>query len=169
MSEQIYPNITAVNDKDELVGYFQLFDAIAKGYKRRVSCVFVFDEDGRVLIQRRSSTVLSPNSLDYSAAGHVNEGDDYLATAKAELFEELGIKDVSLELLMPPFLASDFFNAVYKTVIPKETALKTNEAEVAKVFWVTVTELQEMIARHPQQFSGSFLEVWPHIRDKIIV
>ena len=89
MTDTVYPNITTVNERDEVVGYFQLFDALEKGLIRRVSCIFVLDEENRVLIQRRSATVLSPNLLDFSAAGHVNEGDDYFAAANAELFEEL--------------------------------------------------------------------------------
>jgi isopentenyldiphosphate isomerase len=169
MTEQTYPNITAVNEHDEVVGYLQLFDAIAQGLLRRVSCIFVLDEHGRILIQRRSLTVLHPNLLDFSAAGHVNEGDDYLTAAASELYEELAVKDVVLTLLTAPFPTPSFYNAIYKTVVPKDTEFKINEDEVLKIFWVSLSELEEMIARHPQQFTEPFLAVWPHVRDKIIV
>jgi isopentenyldiphosphate isomerase len=168
MSEQTYPNITAVNEHDEVVGYFQLFDAIAQGLIRRVACIFVTDEDDRILIQRRSATVLSPNLLEYSAAGHVNEGHDYLTSAQSELFEELNIKDVELVLIVPPFLTPGYFNGIFKTVISADTVININPEEVASVFWVSFSELEEMIARHPKQFSDPFLAAWPHVRDKII-
>jgi isopentenyl-diphosphate Delta-isomerase len=167
MTEKIYPNITAVNEHDEVMGYFQLFDAIAKGHIRRIVAVFVFDEEGRLLIQRRAANVLSPNLLDFSAAGHVNEGDDYVSSAQSELFEELGIQDVHLELVQPPFSTPGYFNGVFKGVITKETIITANLEEVAKVFWVTLPELEEMVARHPQQFTEPFLTVWPQVRDKI--
>lgn len=168
MADTVYPNITTVNERDEVTGYFQLFDALEKGLIRRVSCIFVLDEGNRVLIQRRSATVLSPNLLDFSAAGHVNEGDDYFAAANAELFEELGIRNAFLSLISAPFPTPGFFNAIYKTTISKETVFSVSEDEVAKVFWVPFSELQEMIVLHPQQFTGPFLAVWPYVRDKII-
>lgn len=168
MTEKIYPNITAVNENDEVIGYFQLFDAIAKGLTRRIVAIFVLDEEGRLLIQRRAANVLSPNLLDFSAAGHVNEGDDYYRSAQAELFEELGIKEVTLESVLPPFQTPGYFNGVFKTVIGKETRVTANLEEVAKVFWVSLPELEEMIARHPQQFTEPFLAVWSYVRDKIV-
>ena len=105
MSERTYPNITAVNDADEVLGYFQLFDVLGRpGFNRRISAVFLVTSNNEVLIQRRSATLgLSPNKLDFSAAGHVNEGDDYLTSAQAELREELGVDGVQLELIIEPF------------------------------------------------------------------
>lgn len=167
MLEGTFPNITAVDENDEVVGYFQLFDAIAQGLTRRIAAVFVLDENGRVLIQRRSTHVLSPNLLDFSAAGHVNEGDDYLATAQSELKEELGVSGVTLTLLSPPFLTSGYFNGIFKTVFSKDTTITINKDEVEKVFWVSVAELEEMIVLHPQQFSETFLAIWAKVRDKI--
>lgn len=169
MLEGTFPNITAVDEHDQVVGYLQLFDAIAQGLTRRISAVFVLDKNGRILIQRRSAHVLSPNLLDFSAAGHVNEGDDYLATAHSEMAEELGISGFVLTLVTPPFPTPGYFNGVFKTVITKETPITINKDEVEKVFWVSLAELEELIAQHPQQFSELFLTIWPHIRDKIIV
>ncbi len=169
MLEGEFPNITAVDEHDEVVGYYQLFDALAQGLTRRVSCIFVFNEQGHILIQRRSAHVLSPNLLDYSAAGHVNEGDEYLSTAQSELSEELGITDLPLTLIAPPFLTPGYFNAVFVVKISNDIVIKINPDEVSKVLWVSYTELEEMITRHPHQFTESFLAVWPHVRDKINV
>lgn len=169
MLEGTFPNITAVDEHDEVIGYFQLFDAVAQGLTRRVSCVFVLGEDGDVLIQRRAAHVLSPNLLDFSAAGHVNEGDDYLTAAQEELFEELGVRDVPLKLLLPAFRTPGFFNGIFVATIPKETIFVTNVDEVSQVFWVSRAELQERLSRHPQQFSEPFLAVWPYVCDKIIL
>ncbi len=167
MLEGKFPNITAVDEHDQVVGYFQLFDAIAKGLTRRIAAVFVLDEDGRVLLQRRSTQVLSPNLLDFSAAGHVNEGNDYLTTAQSETSEELGLNELPLVPVMPPFSTPGYFSAVFKTVISKETTITINKDEVEKVFWVSVAELEEMIVLHPKQFSETFLAVWVKVRDKI--
>lgn len=167
MAEKVYPNITAVNDKDEIVGYYQLPDVIAQGFNRRISAVFIFNEVGRVLIQRRSALVLSPNLLDFSAAGHVDEGDTYLTAAKREVNEELGLGDVEVQLLTPPFRIMDMFTSVYKAVIATNTPVILNPEEVTSFYWVTVEELETMVERHPSQFSEPFLASWPHVCDKI--
>jgi isopentenyl-diphosphate Delta-isomerase len=169
MSERVYPKVTTVNEHDEVVGYVPLFDAIAQGLIRRVVAVFVFDETGKVLVQRRGAEVLSPHLLEYSAAGHVSEGDDYLTSAQTELFEELAVTDVVLDWLLPPFFTPGYFNGVFKTTLRADTPIVINPEEVAKVFWVQPSELDEMITLHPQQFTESFLAVWPHVRDKILV
>jgi isopentenyldiphosphate isomerase len=169
MLEGPFPKVTAVNEKDEVIGYFDLFEAIDQGLMRRIVAVFVFDESGRVLIQRRSAYVLDPNLLEYSVAGHVKEGDTYLESAAAELSEELGISSTDLILLKPSFMTPGFYNGIYKTVVYKDIVITPNPDEVDKVFWVLPAELESMIQLHPQQFTGPFLAVWPHVRDKIII
>lgn len=169
MSDKVYPNITAVNDEDEVVGYFQLFDAMAQGFRRRISAVFILNTAGHILIQRRSAQVLSPNLLDFSAAGHVNEGDDYLSSARNELVEELGIKNVDMELVTEPFKILDMYVSVFKAVAPDNTVISISPEEVAGVHWVSLEELNELIQRHPSQFSEPFLASWPHVCDKITV
>jgi isopentenyl-diphosphate Delta-isomerase len=167
MSDKVYPKITAVDENDELIGYYQLFDAIALGLRRRVAYVVVLDAKGNILIQRRSAHVLSPNLLDFSAAGHVNEGQDYFTAAQAEVNEELGLQNVLVEPVLPPFETPGFYNALFKVVVPHDCTFTIDPEEVAKVFWVSYEELVEMIARHPQQFTEPFLAIWPHVCDKI--
>jgi isopentenyldiphosphate isomerase len=54
--------------------------------------ILVLDRDGRVLLQRRSRAKdLFPGYYCASASGHVMSGDDYAATARRELAEELGV------------------------------------------------------------------------------
>lgn len=167
MPEKVYPKITVVNDEDEVIGYFPLFDALAQSLTRRVSAIFALDKEGNILIQRRSTQVLYPNLLDFSAAGHVNEGDDYLSCARAELFEELGIKNSEFTLVAPPFKTLDFFTAVYKIVIERDAVMNISSEEVENTFWVSIQELKEMIIHRPEQFTQSFLAAWPQVCDKI--
>lgn len=169
MEEKTYPPITVVDENDNVLGYMDLFVAIGLGHIRRVSCVFVLDTAGRILIQRRAPDVLSPNLLDFSAAGHVNEGQDYLAAAKAELQEELGLVDVDIQPITPPFQTPGFYHGLFKVVLKHEETFTLAADEVTQVFWVSYDELKKMMAEHPQQFAEPFLAVWPHVCDKIMV
>jgi isopentenyl-diphosphate delta-isomerase len=167
MTQKTYPNITAVDDNDEVVGYLQLFPAIALGHRRRLAVVFVFDDNHNILVQRRGAHVLSPNLLDFSAGGHVNEGDDYRSTAQSELSEELGITNVPLTLVTPPFPTPGFYTAVYKTTISNDSKLNINHEEVAEVFWVTFEEFKRMVNDTPEHFTEPFLAIWAQVYDKM--
>ena len=78
--------------------------------------ILVFASDGRVLLQRRSASKdLFPSCYCASASGHVASGEDYTATARRELREELGIM---------PALA----------FLGKETVLSAEETEITALF-----------------------------------
>lgn len=74
------------------------------GYKTRYEChhdkslihrsvgVLIYDDKGRILLQKRSQTKdIDPGLWDISAAGHLSKGQEYEGAAHRELKEELGI------------------------------------------------------------------------------
>ena len=171
MEGKIYPNITVVNEADEVVGYMDLMVAIKEGYIRRVACVLLFNDSGDILIQRRAAHVLSPNLLDYSAAGHVEEGDSYEMAARRELEEELRVIGLPLTPVVPPFKTKDFFSAVFTAIVPDSLVIVPDEAEVAEIFWMPYHEFKTEIesAAASTRFTYSLLEAWPHLRDRLPV
>jgi isopentenyldiphosphate isomerase len=58
MSKQ-YPDKYAVDENDNIVGEMQIEEIIKKGLYRRASRVYVLNESGKVLIQRRGKSVIS--------------------------------------------------------------------------------------------------------------
>jgi isopentenyl-diphosphate delta-isomerase len=91
MNETEYKKVTVVDEADNVIGAEYLLVAKEKGLLRRAARVFVFDKNGRLLLQRRSSKVFNPNLLDQSVGGHVDEGESYLEAAERELMEELNL------------------------------------------------------------------------------
>ena len=62
-------------------------------YIHRSVGVVIFNENGDVLLQKRSkSKDIEPGKWTISASGHVTWGQEYLEAAGRELFEELGVK-----------------------------------------------------------------------------
>jgi len=58
----------------------------------RVAHVLVFDDEGRLLLQKRSATKdVQPGKWDTSVGGHLARGEDYLSAAVREMREELGV------------------------------------------------------------------------------
>jgi isopentenyldiphosphate isomerase len=166
MSEKVYPNITVVDEHDNVLGYMQLFDAIAAGHIRRVVYVVVLNHKNEVILQRRGPHVLNPDLLDCSVSGHVDEGNTYEEAAKRELSEELGIVASALELVCEPFLLPGFFNGVFKAVIDSEVISPARD-ELSGVGWIKKDEVLHMMEQTPELFTPEFVRIWKRVHDKI--
>lgn len=167
MSVNTYKKVTVVDENDIVIGAEYLADAKKKGLLRRAARVFVFDENGRMLIQRRSSTVFNPLQLDQSVGGHVDEGESYFEAAKRELKEELNL-ECELEEIILSYRNGSFFNGIFRTVITASTEIKFNSDEVAEVIWFSIPELETHLQTRSDEFTRGFVELWPQFRDKII-
>lgn len=90
--------IQIVDEHDNPVGQASKAEMWRDGLWHRVVRIMAVRKDGAILLQKRAPTKQPfPNCWDNSAAGHVDAGEDYLAAAKRELMEELGLQNVSLE------------------------------------------------------------------------
>jgi isopentenyl-diphosphate delta-isomerase len=147
-----------------------MFDAIEKGYIRRVSRVYVFNKAGKVLIQKRSKNVLNPLLLDVSMGGHVDEGETYLEAAKRELQEELrlSVAMYPLEVVSSPSLANGFYGALYKVIIPDTQEIDFDIEEVDSVYWMKIEEVDELILNRDDECTRSLTYTWTTFRDKLI-
>lgn len=170
MHDKEHDNITAVDENDNLIGYFQMFDAIEKGYIRRASRAYVFNESGKVLIQRRSANVLKPLMLDPSLGGHVDEGESYFEAAEREMFEELGIRhsEFPLREVVKPYLGEGFYSAMYKVIVPDDFEINFDPGEVAEVFWLKPEEVDKLIHEQSDECTKSLVNSWLKLRDKLI-
>jgi isopentenyldiphosphate isomerase len=63
-----------------------------QGYIRAAELFIVNDKDEVWVPVRTADKRIAPNGYDFSAAGHVESGDDYLKTMIRETEEELNIK-----------------------------------------------------------------------------
>ncbi|MCB9815685.1 NUDIX domain-containing protein [Candidatus Nomurabacteria bacterium] len=166
--EKTHNKVVVVDENDKVVGSEMLFDAIEKGMIRRASRVYVFNESGQLLVQRRSENVLKPLLLDQSAAGHVDEGESYLQAAKRELFEELGIKDVVLKEIAISHRTEHFFSAIFKVIVPDNIEIDFDPVELDAVYWYGISDLEQTMAVAPEKFTPEFLEAWNLLRDKLL-
>lgn len=92
--------LNIVDENDNIIGKDTRENIHKNGLLHREVHVWVFNNKGELLFQRRSRNVETfPNLLDASVGGHVEIGDDYLTTAVKELEEETGIKAEAKDLI----------------------------------------------------------------------
>jgi 16S rRNA (adenine1518-N6/adenine1519-N6)-dimethyltransferase len=163
-----YKKVIVVDEEDNEIGTEYMMDAIKKGMVRRASRVYVFNESGQLLVQQRSKNVLKPLMLDQSAAGHVDIGETYEEAAYRELHEELGLENVVFELVETSFRTTDFYNAIYKVVVPNNAHIDYDPKELNAVLWYDTEKLTKDMKAEPDKFTPAFKEVWSLLKDKLV-
>jgi len=163
-----YKKVIVVDEEDNEIGTEYMMDAIKKGMIRRASRVYVFNESGQLLVQQRSERVLKPLMLDQSAAGHVDIGESYEEAAYRELREELGLEDVDLQLVETSFRTTDFYNAIYKVVVPDDIKIEYDPEELNAVLWYDPEKLTTEMQDASEKFTPAFKEAWSLLKDKLV-
>ena len=152
-----------VDAHDAVVGRAARREVHERGLMHRAVHVLVFDGTGRVFLQKRSMRKdIAPGAWDSSCSGHVDSGESYDAAAVRELGEELGLRIVSVpERLFRLEACRETgweFVWVYRLMHPGPFTLNSEEIETGA--WFTPSEVDELIASHPEDYSLSFKHIW---------
>lgn len=165
--------IAIVDDDDVVVGAATKEEAHALGLKHRIVRVMLEDEDGNILLQKRSSTKsLYSGCWDNSASGHVDAGEDYEFAAYRELSEELGVRDVQLKKVRYYRTQGSFkgkklnrFNMLYVGKISRSTIIVLAPEEVSEWRWFSKAEVQSLLRQHPGLCTDGMHEVFRQLYD----
>jgi len=85
--------IDIVDENDKVIWQIDRHESYRKSATNRLVWVVIFNSEGKIVLQRRSSTCsFLAGYWALSAWGHVSSWEDYLTSAKRELFEEIGIE-----------------------------------------------------------------------------
>lgn len=138
----------------------------AQRLRHRAAHVLVYDDTGRLYVQRRAWTKeCSPGRWDSSAAGHVASGEDYASAARREVEEELGIPVEATLTPMFKIAASadtgEEFVWVYSTVTSR--SVSPDPVEIIDGRWCTPAEIGEWLTRSPTAFTATFRLIWTRL------
>lgn len=141
---------------------------------RAFTC-FIFDQDGRVLIQKRSKKkLLWPLYWDASCSSHPFQGESYKKAAERRLKEELGTAATV------KFIDKFEYHAKYRNigeeneicaVLVGRSQLKTikiNKREVAEVRFVSLKQLSQQIKKNPRVYTPWLRIVLKRMRHQAI-
>jgi len=149
-----------VNENDEIIGKAKRSECHEKNLIHRAAIIFIFNDKGKLLLQKRSKFKdLYKSYWTGSASGHVDSGESYKDAAKRELKEELGIK-------LP--LKQSFFIKVRQKIDSENIRLFIgksngpfifNKKEIKKIDFFTIAKIKKMI-KSGENFTPHFLAVF---------
>ena len=152
-----------VNDRDEVVGRAPRREVHARSLLHRAVHILIFNRRGQVFLQKRSlAKDLAPGLWDSSCSGHVDAGEDYDASARRELGEELGL---DLPAAPPRWFRTEAraetgweFVWVYR--LEHEGPFELNPAEISGGQWLSPEELGARLRAEPEAYSPAFRWIW---------
>jgi isopentenyl-diphosphate delta-isomerase len=166
--------ILIVDEQNQEIGTAEIPNAHQKGLIHRVVRVFLFNSKGQLFLQQRSHTMQNfPGLWDQSVGGHVDEGETNLEAAKRETREEIGLDNLELheigtyyteDLVLGKHLKR--FNTLYTAASDEPLTLDPEEVESGK--WVTLEELDALIADKPEDYTGGLVRALEFYRKNLV-
>ena len=165
--------VILVNESDEVLGTMEKMEAHRKGVLHRAFSVFLFNDNGELLIhQRAKSKYHSPGLWTNTCCSHQRIDESNIQAGKRRLMEELGIK-ADLK---------DSFHIIYRAELDQglteheldHVLLGTfngeaipNPEEVESWKYVDLESLQSDIQVNPSQYTEWFKLLLPQVIEKL--
>lgn len=163
--------VVLVTENDEVIGQMEKMQAHENGILHRAFSVFLFNEKGEMLLQKRAAEKYhSPNQWTNACCSHPKIGETYLEGAKRRLKEELGI-ELKIE---------EKFHFIYKANVGQnlweheldyvftgiyEGNFNLNKEEVSEIRYIAMEDLEIEMRKNPENFTKWFkiiLEEYKH-------
>jgi 16S rRNA (adenine1518-N6/adenine1519-N6)-dimethyltransferase len=150
-----------VDEHDAVTGSASRFEVHRQKLRHRAIHVFVMNSRDEIFLQRRSRWKdTHPLKWDSSAAGHVNSGDDYHATAGREIREELGVEAVPVFRAKIGACEETGEEFVHLYEAHHDGPFTLPPAEIDCGTWFPLQPLERWIELRPQDFAPGFLKCW---------
>lgn len=158
----LHSDVILVDEADLEIGIMEKLKAHQMGLLHRAFSVFLFDDQHRMLLQRRALSKYHSGGLWTNACcSHPVPGETIAEAADRRLLEELGIR-CPVEELFSFIYKADFDNNLieyeYDHVLYgfHSGAIPFNEHEVAEIQYIDCHTLLDQIQRQPHTFTPWF-------------
>jgi isopentenyl-diphosphate delta-isomerase len=155
-----------VNAQDEVVAQATRREVHRRELFHRAVHVFVFGDDGRVFLQKRSMAKdRSPGLWDASCSGHVDAGEAYDAAASRELREEIGLAPARPpeRWLYVEAQAQTGWEFIWVYRVQGNGPFVLHPAEIECGEWFTWDEISLAVRLNPERFTSPFRLIWARL------
>jgi len=155
--------LSVVDKNDQVVKTLPRHEIHASKLRHRAVHILIFNDKDQLFLQKRSMKKdLNKGLWDTSAAGHVDVGEDYTASAIRETEEELGIHISSsiqeLFKLSPTSQLGMEFIQVYRAHHNGPFALNPDEIDEGK--WLSKQEISTRVQDDDPLLTQTFKIIW---------
>lgn len=163
------PEVILVNESDQQIGLMPKMEVHQKGLLHRAFSVFIFDTDGKMLLQQRSSEKYHGAHLWTNACcSHPYPTENVEQAAQRRLNEELGFVTELHEIFSFTYRAEVENNLIeheYDHVFAGEyeNEIQPNPHEVMNFRFEAMQKIKEDIYLHPEKFTSWFKIAFPKI------
>lgn len=157
--------LVLVDENDHPVGAAEKIQVHREGWLHRAFSIFIFDSQGRLLLQQRApSKYHSAGLWSNACCGHPRVGEKLGDAVHRRLTEELGFDcrlQETFSLIYREQVAPDLIEHEYDHVFVGsfEGLPAHNPIEVERCKWLTLPSLMEQIGSHPHAFTTWFKRI----------
>lgn len=170
MEEQV----VLISENDEVLGLMDKLQAHENGILHRAFSVFLFNEKGEVLLQKRAAEKYhSPNQWTNAVCSHPREGETYLEGAQRRLKEELGIEAMELSSKFHFIYKADVGGNLWEHELDHvftgnyDGDFSLNEEEVSEIRYITMDALDQEMESNPENFTEWFKIILGEYKDHL--
>lgn len=154
--------VVLVSENDEVLGQMEKMAAHENGILHRAFSVFLFNDNGEMLLQKRAARKYhSPGQWTNAVCSHPRIQETFLEGAKRRMMEEMGI-EAEIE---------EKFHFIYKAEVGKglleheldrvfagtyNGSFRLNPDEVEAVRYISMDDLEMEMKEHPEHFTEWF-------------
>ena len=170
MEEQV----VLISENDEVLGLMDKMQAHENGLLHRAFSVFLFNEKGEVLLQKRAAEKYhSPNQWTNAVCSHPREGETYLEGAQRRLKEELGIEAMELTPKFHFIYKADVGGNLWEHELDHvftgnyDGNFSLNDEEVSEIRYITMEALDAEMESNPENFTEWFKIILGEYKDRL--
>ncbi len=161
--------VILVDEKDVQVGTMEKIEAHQKALLHRAFSVFIFNDKGEMLLQKRAAAKYhSPGLWTNACCSHPQPNEDLLASAKKRLKEEMGF-ETSLEKIFDFIYKVSFDNGLTEYEFDHvlmgryEGSIIPDSSEVSDYCYKSLESIKESLITHPSAYTEWFKIAFPKL------
>ena len=165
--------VILVNEQDEVLGYAPKMEAHVKAILHRAFSVFIFNSQGKLLLQQRAAHKYhSPSLWTNTVCSHQRKNEENIAAGKRRLMEEMGmtaeLREVFHFVYKAPFDNGLTEHELDHVMVGFSDDLpEINEDEVMDYAYESLDNIEADIRRHPEKYTEWFKIIFAHSLDKL--